>query len=72
MATDNKWSIGMIHYSKNDQNGPEYTKRLYDNANAPSHAAELVKDSINSLGWEVLPHSPYSPDLASSDYLLFS
>jgi len=26
---------------------------------------------VDSLGLDVLPHPPYSPDLATSDYLLF-
>lgn len=26
---------------------------------------------IERLGWELLPHPPYSPDLAPSDYYLF-
>jgi len=26
---------------------------------------------VDSLGLEVLPHPPYSPDLAPSDYRLF-
>jgi histone-lysine N-methyltransferase SETMAR len=27
---------------------------------------------LNSWGWEILPHPPYSPDLAPSDFDLFS
>lgn len=55
---------------------PEWATRhgkvilLHDNA--PSHTAKPVKDTLKSLGWEVLPHPPYSPDLAPSDYHLFA
>lgn len=55
---------------------PEWATRhgkvilLHDNA--PSHTAKPVKDTLKSLGWEVLPHPPYSPDLAPSDYHLFT
>jgi transposase len=27
---------------------------------------------LNSWGWKILPHPPYSPDLALSDFHLFS
>jgi [histone H3]-lysine36 N-dimethyltransferase SETMAR len=55
---------------------PEWARRhgkailLHDNA--PSHTAKPVKDTLTALRWEVLPHPPYSPDLAPSDYHLFS
>jgi len=31
----------------------------------------LTLEKIENIGWEVLRHPPYSPDLASSDYHLF-
>ncbi len=42
---------------------------LHDNA-AP-HTAKLTKETLESLGFRVLPHSPYSLDLAPSDFHLF-
>jgi len=42
---------------------------LHDNA-CP-HTARLTLEAIAKMGWEVLPHPPYSPDLAPSDYHLF-
>jgi [histone H3]-lysine36 N-dimethyltransferase SETMAR len=39
--------------------------------NARSHIAEMTKKKLREFGWEVLPHPPYSPDLAPSDYHLF-
>ena len=32
----------------------------------------MVQNYLETLNWEVLPHPAYSPDLASSDYHLFS
>ena len=42
---------------------------LHDNA-CP-HVSRQTIDVIQKLGWTVLPHPPYSPDLAPSDYHLF-
>ena len=39
--------------------------------NARSHVAESVKTYLETLKSEVLPHSPYSPDITPSDYYLF-
>ena len=30
----------------------------------------MTKEAIQTHGWEVLPHPPYSPDLAPTDYHL--
>ncbi|XP_068622876.1 histone-lysine N-methyltransferase SETMAR-like [Battus philenor] len=34
--------------------------------NTRSHCAKRTLDKINELGWEVLPHPPYSPDITPS------
>lgn len=42
---------------------------LHDNARP--HVAKPVKTYLETLQWEVLPHPPYSPDIALSDFHLF-
>ena len=39
--------------------------------NARPHAAKVTQEKIRELNWELLPHPPYSPDIAPSDYYLF-
>jgi len=36
--------------------------------NAHPHVAAHTMDTIQKLKWNILPHPPYSPDLAPSDY----
>jgi [histone H3]-lysine36 N-dimethyltransferase SETMAR len=54
---------------------PEWATRherpilLHDNARP--HVGKQVKDVLQEMKWEVLPHPPYSPDIAPSDYHLF-
>ena len=39
--------------------------------NAPGHRAESTQLEITLLGFEVLKHPPYSPDLAPMDFRVF-
>ena len=39
--------------------------------NARTHTTGATQNKIMSFNWEVLPHPPYSPDIAPSDYHLF-
>jgi transposase len=38
---------------------------------ARPHSAQAAGDVLDELGWEVLPHPPYSPDLSPCDCHLF-
>lgn len=39
--------------------------------NASSHTAQIATATASECGFELLPHPPYSPDLAPSDFYLF-
>ena len=40
--------------------------------NARPHTANQTMQKLRTLGFNILPHPPYSPDLAPSNYYLFS
>ena len=40
--------------------------------NARPHTAARTNDLIRLFSWEIFSHLPYSPDLAPSDYHLFT
>lgn len=45
---------------------------LFLHDNARPHTAHVSVNAIHQLGWAILPHPPYSPDLAPCDYYLFA
>ena len=44
---------------------------IFHNDNATLHISLAIRQKLLRLGWEVVLHPPYSPDLAPSDYYLF-
>lgn len=45
--------------------------RFFHHDNAPPHRASQVQSFFQSNNFELIPHAPYSPDLAPSDFWLF-
>ncbi|GFX09006.1 histone-lysine N-methyltransferase SETMAR [Trichonephila clavipes] len=44
---------------------------VFHQVNARPHTSVATRQNLWEIGWEVLTHPPYSPDLAPSDYHLF-
>ncbi|XP_025264307.1 histone-lysine N-methyltransferase SETMAR-like [Camponotus floridanus] len=44
---------------------------VFHQDNARPHTSLVTRQKLLQLGWYILPHPPYSPDLAPSDYYLF-
>ena len=57
-----------------DEKPPELVNRkhiIFHQDNARSHVSLMTRQKLLQLGWEVLIHPPYSPDIAPSDFHLF-
>ena len=52
---------------------PELINRrgVFHHDNARPHTSLMTRQKLREIGWEVLMHPPYSPDIAPSDYHLF-
>ena len=46
-------------------------KALFQHDNAPAHSSVIATAKLVELRCELLPHPPYSPDLAACDLFLF-
>jgi [histone H3]-lysine36 N-dimethyltransferase SETMAR len=44
----------------------------FQHDNAPVHTSRIAQGKLNDCGFEIISHPPYSPDLAPSDYCLFT
>ncbi|KAI6651893.1 hypothetical protein LOD99_4772 [Oopsacas minuta] len=56
---------------KRERRGKLTSGVLLQHDNAKPHVSSKIMAAIDDLGFECLPHSPYSPGLAPSDDLLF-
>ena len=44
---------------------------IFHHDNATPHTSLVTRQKLLGLGWELMLHPPYSPDLVPSDYYLF-
>ncbi|KAG5315309.1 MOS1T transposase, partial [Pseudoatta argentina] len=65
------WVPPAMHPEKRPLYAQRHDKVILLHDNARPHVAKPVKTYLETLKWEVLPHPPYSPDIAPSDFHLF-
>ncbi|PNF14748.1 hypothetical protein B7P43_G08352 [Cryptotermes secundus] len=63
--------LGKLDYRKVCSRPEKQTTFRLQHDNARPHTSLVTTAHITKFGWTVLPHPPYSPDLAPSDFHLF-
>ena len=58
-----------FYKTRRPSTGARGIKLLHDNARP--HVSKLTRQTIDEIGFEVLEHPPYSPDLSPCDFWLF-
>ena len=61
---------GAISFIKNKRSGHQSKEVILHHDNARPYTAAQTVQTINNLDWKQLPHPPYTPDLAPSDFHL--
>ncbi|KAL7724275.1 hypothetical protein ACLKA6_013699 [Drosophila palustris] len=71
-----EWTAALLERLKEEfsEKRPHLQKKkvLFHQDNAPCHKSMKTMAKLHELGFGLLPHPPYSPDLAPSDFFLFS
>ncbi|KAG5320783.1 MOS1T transposase, partial [Pseudoatta argentina] len=70
-SVENRGVSPAMHPEKRPLYAQRHDKVILLHGNAQPHVAKPVKTYLGTLKWEVLPHPPYSPDIAPSDFHLF-
>ena len=75
MINSNKYcsQLDQLKEALNDKH-PELVKRkciIFHQDSLRPHMSLMTRQKLLQLGWEVLIHPPYSPDIAPSDFHLF-
>ena len=60
------WFVWAVHWEKNGRNMSKDMIKLF--FFMTTLGLKVVKKYLETLKWDVLPHPPYSPDIAPSDY----
>lgn len=61
----------LIKHIREKRPGLSKKKIFFHHDNAPAHTSKVSMEKIKKLHFELVPHPPYSPDLAPSDFFLF-
>ena len=70
-SCNSSYYIEVMNKARKIRRKPRNNKLWLLQDNAPSHSSFASQDAIAASGFSLLPHPPYSPDLAPSDFYLF-
>jgi histone-lysine N-methyltransferase SETMAR len=68
---DSTYYAALITETKSLRRKPRKSSLWLLQDNAPIHKSALTSEAIATAGFQIVPHPPYSPDLAPSDFWLF-